>query len=311
MKGLMAIRAARALSTNKGYFSDAVAATQKNDPLVSAYIEKAATSGATTADFIALAGSPIARELGEYIFSQSVIGKLLGNAQNLPFGVPLASFHAIGADWLREGESIPLRKGSVSDDKLSIFKIAAMAVISKELERLATTGSDLAIRNTLTSEAVRKIDEKFLSQDSEVAGLSPAGILKDAETATDLADMVSKHVDNGNKISTSYLIVPLANVGSITEEMLRQIDLLKLQVICSEYATRTALIDASNLIANVQGTLIDVSSSSSVEMTDEPVGSISGTGSVEMVSLYQTNASAYRAITYCSWAAVGKPATIL
>ncbi len=310
-KGLMAVRAARALSVNKGYFTDAVESTRKNDPTVSAYIEKAAMAGATTADFIALAGSPIARELGEYIFAQTIPGKLMASAQQLPFGAPLVSFTGIGSDWLKEGEAIPMRKGNASSAKLKAFKLASLAAVSRELEMLAAAGTDAAIRGTITSAAVRKIDEKFLSADAEVDGLSPAGILKDAETATNFAEMFQTHVDNGNNLATSSLILPISGVFGLTDVQITQFNLLGVQLLFSQYATQTALIDASNVIINVQGTLIDISKSAVLEMSDAPTNNITDPTPAEMVSLYQTNSSAYRAITYCSWGSVGKAATVL
>lgn len=311
MKGLMAIRAAKAL-VNGRTFSDAIELTKRNDPMVSAFLEKAFVAGSTLEGALEMAGQAVARELGEFIFSQSIPGKLLANAQRLPFGTALNSISGIGADWVTEGESLPCRRGSTSSAQITPFKMASMAVITQELLRLAATGSDIAIRNTLTSEAVKKIDTKFLSVDAEVEDLSPAGMLLGATTATDFAGMFQAHVDNGNTLSTSALVLPISDVFSLTEAQFKQFNLLGIQLLASQNATQTALIDAGNTIINVQGALVDTSLEGTVEMTDAPAGNISDdTGASDLVSLFQTNSAALRSVTYCAWAPVGSPATVL
>lgn len=229
----------------------------------------------------------------------------------MPFNTPLNSISGIGADWLEEGKAIPVRRGVVSQDKLEAFKIASMAIVSNELLRLSTTGSDLAMRNTMTSAAIKKIDEKFLSDDAEVDEVSPAGILLNATQADSFLDMVEKHVANGNNLNTSYLVLPFTGVFGLTEVQLKQFEILGITLLSSQNATRTALIDAGNTIINVQGTLIDVATQGSVEMTDAPVNDVTEESGAEMVSLYQTNSTGFRAITYCSWSTAGKPVTVL
>ena len=311
MKGLMSIRAAKALVKHGGRYFEAVEATRTKDPQVSQFLEKSFTPGATIEDALAIAEQPVAREFGEYIFSQSIPGKLLVSALQLPFYSDLSSISGIGADWVQEGKAIPVRKGAVSKNKLKAFKIASIAVVSNELLRLAATGADLAMRNVMVSEAVKKIDAKFLSDDAEVEDVSPAGLLVSATHAASYAEMIETHIANGNSLSTSFMIFPYSAVFSLTEIQIQQLSLLGIRLLSSQAATKTTLIDAANTIINVQGALVDTATEGAVEMTDAPANDIQADSGTELVSLYQANSAALRAITYCSWAPAGKPVTVL
>lgn len=310
-KGLMAVRAARACALSKSHGGDAIEMTRRNDPQVSAYLEKSLVSGVGLDGMPSLSGDVIAREFGEYIFAQSVPGKLLAKAMQVPFGSPVASISGLGSAWVKEGEAVPLTGGNVTSDKLYPFKVASIAVVSNELLRSVATGSSITIRNAITSEAVRTLDSRFLSQDAEVAGLSPAGALCNADSAQDYAALLEKHTSNGNSLATSALILPSVQVLTLTDAQFKQFELLGIELISSQYATQTALIDAARLIINVQGTIIDTSAEGSVEMDSAPGSNINDPKGTTQVSLFQDNASALRAVTYCSWAATGKSVTLL
>lgn len=307
----MAIRAARACALSKCGFTDAIEMTRRNDPQVSAYLEKSMVSGTGTSGMPELAGEPIARELGDFIFSQTVPGKLLAKAMQLPFGSPLASINGIGAGWVQEGEAVPVTGGNSTTDKLKPYKIASLAVLNNELLELAATGANIAIRNTMASAAVREIDRKFMSQDAIIEALSPAGALAGAETVSDFSGLLEKHTSNGNSLSTSSLVLPLSGALALTEAQFKQFELLGVDLIASQYATKTAIIDAAKMIINVQGTLIDVSEEGVIEMVDAPANDINEPKAAEMFSLFQGNATAFRAVTYCSWETIGKAVTVL
>ncbi|MEG0232919.1 MAG: phage major capsid protein [Hafnia sp.] len=311
MKGLMSIRAARACALSKSGFTDAIEMTRQNDPQVSAYLEKSLVLGTGIGGMPLLSTDPIARELGEYIFAQTLPGKLLAKAMQMPFGAPLASIFGSGADWVKEGEAVPVTKGDTSTDKLMPYKIASVTVLNNELLTLATTGATLAIRNTMCTAAVRKIDSKFLSQDAAIEALSPAGVLTNADTASDFADLLKKHTDNGNSLSTSALVLPLSDTLALTEAQFKQFELLGVCLIASQYATKAAIIDAANMIISIQGALIDVSEEGSIEMDDAPSNNINDPKASKLFSLFQNNATAFRAVTYCSWKTIGKAVTVI
>ncbi|WGL93754.1 phage major capsid protein [Arsenophonus nasoniae] len=311
MKELLAIRAARSLQKADGNPFYAAELTEHNDPIVSQYLKKSAVTGSSLSDSLSLASETVAHELGKYIFAQSVAGKLLEKALNLPFGTAIAAISGIGADWVKEGAGIALQKGNTSRDKTELYKVASMTAVSNELLRLSSTDSDRLIRDVITSSSVKVIDDKFLSADKQVDKVSPQGILFNAETASTMTELLEKHLANDNDLSKSGLILPISEVLKLTEAQFKQFELLGVSLIASQRTNKVILVDASNLVMRVEGTLIDTTNQSAIEMTDSATGNITDPASNNVVSLYQTNTAAFRAVTYCSWAVLGKAVTVL
>ncbi|HBS6038437.1 TPA: phage major capsid protein [Klebsiella aerogenes] len=310
MKGLMLVKAARALVKTNGRYSEAQGIV--NDEKVAAYLGKALVSGATASGNPLVTTDIVAREFAEYAFSQSVPGKLMAKSLQLPFNTKVGSISGIGAGWVKEATAIPVRKGKVSpSEELKPFKIASLIVVTDELLRLATNGTDLAVRNMMVSAAVREIDRKFLSSDAEVEELSPAGALRDAPSVNDYGALVEMHVNNGNSLAGSSLVMPAKSVLSITNDQLSQFELLGISILPSQYATGISLIDPLNMMINVEGASLITAKEGSVEMSDDPVNSSSGPVTSEMVSLYQTNSAAIMTTIFCGWVNVGKPVTVL
>lgn len=309
-KGLAFVRALRALSNAKGSWETAKSITGSKDPVVTRFLEKAAMAGMGSNGDLIAASDPVAQEFGQYLFSMSIPGKLLASAMQLPFNVSLSAMTASGAAWVEEGKAIRLSRITSDDAKLTPCKVGGMVVVSNELLRLSTTGSDLTIRNTLVSDAVRIVDQTFLSDADSVEGVSPAGILKDAESVSgNIAALISKHVANGNNPQTSLLILPYTATW-LTESEMMTLDKMGISIIYGQNAKKTIMIDASKLAINVEGTMIEPSKSGTVEMANTPTGdSLAPVGS-EMVSLFQTDSSAFKAVTYCDWKKIGKPVTI-
>ncbi|MER2966544.1 phage major capsid protein [Serratia ureilytica] len=310
MKGLMLVKAARALVKTNGRYSEAQGIV--NDEKVAAYLGKALVSGATSHGNPLVTTDIVAREFAEYAFAQSVPGKLMARALQLPFKTKVGSISGIGAGWVKEATAIPVRKGKVDpSEELKPFKIASLVVVTDELLRLATNGTDLAIRNMMVSAAVREIDRKFLSTDAQVEELSPAGALLGAPNADDYKTLIETHVNNGNSLAGSSLVMPITSVLSITNDQMRQFDLLGISILPSQYATGLSLIDPANMMINVEGASLLTAKEGSVEMTDEPLNNTSGPVTSELVSLYQTNSAAIMTTIFCGWVNIGKPVTTL
>lgn len=310
MKGLMLVKAAQALVKTNGRYSEAQEIVK--DEKVAAYLGKALVSGSTSMGNPLVTTDIVAREFAEYAFSLSIPGRIMANAMQLPFKSQVGSVSGIGAGWVKEAQAVPVTKGQVvKSGVLSPFKVASLVVLSDELVSLATQGTESVIRNMMVSEAVRKIDQKFLSADAEVEDLSPAGAFLNAPSAGDLSAAIDLHISNGNSVSGSALVMPLTSVLSLTIDQLRQFDLLGISVMPSQYATGLSLIDPANMIINVEGAGLMTTREGTVEMSDAPVNNTSQPTNSEQVSLYQANAAAIMSIIYCAWVNVGKPATII
>lgn len=310
MKGLMLVKAAQALVKTNGRYSEAQEIVK--DEKVAAYLGKALVSGSTSMGNPLVTTDIVAREFAEYAFSLSIPGRIMANAMQLPFKSQVGSVSGIGAGWVKEAQAVPVRKGQVvKSGVLSPFKVASLVVLSDELVSLATPGTESVIRNMMVSEAVRKIDQKFLSADTEVKDISPAGAFLNAPSAGDLSAAIDMHISNGNSVSGSALVMPLTSVLSLTTDQLRQFDLLGISVMPSQYAAGLSLIDPANMIINVEGAGLMTTREGTVEMSDAPVNNTSDPTHSEQVSLYQANAAAIMTLIYCGWVNVGKPVTII
>ncbi|WP_324029544.1 phage major capsid protein [Pantoea sp. JZ2] len=311
MKGLEFVKAARILARCNGRLSEAKSFSEKDQKLEQ-YFSKALVAGATTSDSPLITTDVIAREFAEYVFSQSIPGRLMARAMQYPFKTKVGAVSGIGAGWLKEGSAVPVRKGAVNNSEtLKPFKMASLVVVTDELLRLSSPGADSTIRNMMVSESIRKIDSKFLSGDAEVPEVSPAGVLINAPSSSGYADLISTHVSNGNSLQGSALVVPNIYVLSLTENQLRQFDLLGISVLPSQYAAGVSLIDPANMLINVEGAGMITSTEGAVEMSDSPENNSSEPVQTEKVSLYQTNSAAIMTTIYCGWEKVGKPVTSL
>ncbi|MCM7634259.1 hypothetical protein [Enterobacter bugandensis] len=311
MKGLMLVKAAKLLVKTNGRVSEAKEMA-KDDLKVAAYLEKSLVSGASSSGNPLVTTDIVAREFAEYAFSQSVPGKLMMRAMQFPFMTKVGAISGIGSGWVKEGTAVQVRKGNVdTSDVLNPFKIASLVVLSDELIRLATPGTDLAIRNVMVSSAVRDIDKKFLSADAEVDELSPAGAFYNAPSASSMSELIEKHVNNGNSVFGSSLVMPQTAVLNLTSDQLRQFELLGISVIPSQYSTNISLIDPANMLINVEGAGLMTAKEGTVEMVDNPESNINEPHHSEQVSLYQTNSAAIMVTIFCGWVNSGKPVTVL
>ncbi len=105
--------------------------------------------------------------------------------------------------------------------------------------------------------------------------------------------------------------MPLTSVLSVTNDQLRQFELLGISIMPSQYATGLSLIDPANMMINIEGASLMTAKQGTVEMTDEPVNNTSEPVASELVSLYQTNSAAIMTTIFCGWVNVGKPVTTL
>lgn len=311
MKGLDFVKASRVLALCNGRLSEAKNFSA-DDQRLEQYFAKALVAGGTTTDSPLIATDVIAREFAQYAFSQSIPGRLMSQSMNLPFKTKVGSVGGIGAGWVKEGAAVPVRKGSVNPSKLlEPFKMASLTVVSDELLRLAAPGTDLTLRNMMVSASVKEIDKKFLSSDAEVSGVSPAGAMLNAPDAPGYAAMIETHLNNGNSLAGSSLVIPYTFVLSMTVDDLRQFELLGISLLTSQYAKSISLIDPANMVINVEGAGMVTSKEGSVEMTDAPTNNTYQPVQTEKVSLYQTDSVAIMTNIYCGWANAGKPVTTL
>lgn len=101
----------------------------------------------------------------------------------LPLRSIPARVHVKGQDgastgfWVGESRGIPVTDASASDVELTPLKVAAIAVMSRELIEDSSPSAETMIRDSLAEALAQRVDTTFLGSAAASSGVSPAGIL--------------------------------------------------------------------------------------------------------------------------------------
>lgn len=151
---------------------------QSNPKLVETIREAVAGGGTQTGDWGAELVS-LERYTGdfiEYLYSRTVFDKL--PLREVPANITIAGQDGASTGyWVGEHQSIPVTKADFLSVELKRLKVAALAVISKELLRDASPSAERLVRDALVNASAQKVDSTFLGTGAGNTGVSPAGIL--------------------------------------------------------------------------------------------------------------------------------------
>lgn len=112
----------------------------------------------------------------EYLYSRTVFDKL--PLREVPANVNIAGQDGAATGyWVGQSKSIPVSKADFMDVNLTPLKVAALAVVSKELLRDSSPSAERLVRDALVNASAQRVDQTFLGSAAAVANVSPAGIL--------------------------------------------------------------------------------------------------------------------------------------
>lgn len=112
----------------------------------------------------------------DYLYSRTIFDKL--PLREVPANINIAGQDgAATAYWVGQSKSIPVSKADFFDVNLTPLKVAALAVVSKELLRDSSPSAEKLVRDALVEASAQRVDQTFLGAGAAVAGVSPAGIL--------------------------------------------------------------------------------------------------------------------------------------
>jgi HK97 family phage major capsid protein len=280
----------------------------------------------------------LASEFIEYLEPMTILGKFgqggVPSLSRAPFNsrVPSQTSGA-NAGWTQEGAGKLVTSAAFSYVSVGYHKVAAIAVLTKELIRLSSPSADTLIRNTLANAIVRTIDDSFIDPSfAAVTNVNPASITNgltpqtsagtSADNArTDIANLVETYLAANKTVDGLVFIMPptLALVLSLMRNSLGQKEfpditanggfLEGFPVITSQHAANSSgagnlvvLVRAQDIFLADDGNVsVDMSEQASVQMSDTPtVNSTTGTGA-SLVSLWQTNSVGIRAEREITW----------
>ena len=112
----------------------------------------------------------------DYLYSRTVFDKL--PLREVPANINIAGQDGAATGyWVGQSKSIPVSKADFMDVNLTPLKVAALAVVSKELLRDSSPSAEKLVRDALVEASAQRVDQTFLSNSAASAGVSPAGIL--------------------------------------------------------------------------------------------------------------------------------------
>lgn len=119
----------------------------------------------------------------DYLYAQTVFDQL--PLREVPANINIAGQDGTATGyWVGQSKSIAVSKADFMDVTLTPLKVAALAVVSKELLRDSSPAAEMLVRDSLVNASAQRVDQTFFSNAAAVAGVSPAGILQGLSAIT-------------------------------------------------------------------------------------------------------------------------------
>lgn len=316
---------------------DLEARGQKMNGLMKAVVEAGTTLDPTWAaplvDYQNFAGDFV-----EYLRPRTILGQFGTNGipslNRIPFNVRIAGQTTGGnAYWVGEGAPKPLTQFDFNATELRWNKIATIAVLTNELIRFSDPSAERLVRDGLAAAVIERADIDFIDPDkAAVANVSPASITNgiapipsSGNTADDIradiqalwAPFIAARnaprnavylMDSSTALALSMMLNPLgqAEFPGLT---MNGGTFMGVPVIVSDYLIvdssggMVVLLNASDIwLADDGQVTIDSSREASLQMLNDPTNN-SATGTpTTMVSMFQTNSTAFLAERYLNFA---------
>lgn len=317
-----------------------IAESQKQslDPRVvdmtKAAVAAAATTVPTWAGNLATPGG-IYGDFVEFLRPLTILGRFgnggIPSLRTVPFGVPLLGQTSGGQGyWVGEGKAKPLTKFDTETKKLEPLKVANIAVITNEMLLRASIAADTWIRDELVRALIARMDTDFVNPaKAAVAGVSPASITNGvtpivssgndaAAIRADVSSVLDDYADANNDLTAgvwifgakiaqrlSMMQTPLGQGKEFPGLTMRGGEFEGFPAIVSNYvpAETVVFLNANDVYFGDEGGFdVKMSGEASLEMLDNPVGdSVTPTGAASMVSMFQTNSTAFLAERHLNW----------
>lgn len=274
-------------------------------------------------------------EFIEMLRPQTIVGKIAGITK-VPFNIRMSGQDSgSSAYWVGQGKPVPVSKLHTLEVTLGIAKAAGLVVLTEELVRSSAPSAELLVRNDL-AETIREFqDVQFVDPNvAAVSNVSPAsvtnGVTPVTPTGTSLATLradvqtlfktwIQNHVDPSSGVWIMETTQALAI--SLMQNALGQSEFpgltmnggvfFGLPVITSMSANIPGSPDSGKMIilasakdillADDGGLTIDASREASIEMLDNPTNDAAAGTPTTMVSMFQTNSVAIKAVRFMNW----------
>lgn len=257
----------------------------------------------------------------EYLYARTLFDKL--PLREVPANVTIKGQDgAATAYWVGQSKSIPVTKADFFDVTLSPLKVAALAVVSKELLRDATPSAEMLVRDALVEASAQKVDSTFFSTAAAVANVSPAGILNGLTAGTSAGNDVDGLVTDIKALYAGFIAANNASGlhFATTESLAKSIGLMQNALGQDAFPGVTASggtlkgdpihgggnVGAGDLILlkptdiykiGDRGVEVSLSTEAAIQMANNPDGeSDTPTANSSLVSMFQTDSVALKVV---------------
>lgn len=309
---------------------------QKMQGLMKATVEAGTTLDATWAaplvDYQNFAGDFV-----EYLRPRTILGQFGSNGvpslNRIPFNVRIAGQTTGGnAYWVGEGAPKPLTQFDFNATELRWNKIATIAVLTNELIRFSDPSAERLVRDGLAAAVIERADIDFVDPaKAAVANISPASITNgiapinsSGNTADDIradiqalwAPFIAARnaprnavylMDSSTALALSMLQNPLGQ-SEFPGITMNGGTFMGVPVIVSDYLPvdsaggMVVLLNASDIwLADDGQVTIDASREASLQMLNDPTNNSATGTATAMVSMFQTNSTAFLAERFINW----------
>lgn len=337
-KGMDFVRFTKSLALSKGNPMQAIeiAKSAGYGNRVETVLKAAVAAGTTTdANFSALVEPQMmANEFIELLRPQTILGKLSG-VRNVPQNIRIPrAVSGTSANWIGEGKAAPVTNAAFGDLEVGSHKLGAIAVFTKDLLRRSEPAAEALVRDDLIAAVVTAVDAAFIaSTNAGVAGVKPASIANGATSAAASGTTAAKVRDDvkaayGAAVAanqplssgvwvmhpTTALALSMMTNATTGLREFPGIDFVNggtfegLPVVVSTNVPGEpvggydVILAVQNEILVAEGGLaIDASSEASLEFDSAPVHDAKTPAGAQLVSLFQTDSVAVRAIRGITW----------
>lgn len=311
----------------------------RETPEIAMYLKTAVAAGDSTtagwASELAYANN-LASEFIEHLRPMTILGKITG-FRRVPFNIRVGGMSGgTTGYWVGQGKPIPVSKGTTTSVSLAIAKVAGISAVTKELARLSTPSAELMVRNDLRDALVFQMDDAFINPNNGGIGSEkPASMLYGvtpvtptgatyAALRTDLQSLMETAFDAHLPIAGSVWVMShtLATKLSMMVNALDQLVNPQLTpnggvffgypAIVSQVAQIAGSPQYNDILvwlhpnevflADDGEVSLEVSDQVSLELLDNPTNQSTGnTAATSMVSMYQTESIAIKAVRNVNW----------
>jgi HK97 family phage major capsid protein/HK97 family phage prohead protease len=278
----------------------------------------------------------LANEFIEYLRPKTIVGRI-PNFRRVPFNVRVGGLSGgTTGYWVGQGKPIPVSKGTSTSVSLGIAKVAGITAIDNELARLSTPSAELMIRDDLGRALIYVMDDSFINPNNGgVTNVSPASMLYGvapvvptgttyAAMRTDLQTLMEAVFDgnidtNGSVwIMSQTLALKLSMMVNALDQKVNP-DLTPqggrfqgYEAIVSQVGQIAGSPQHNDILiwlhpnevfmADDGQVTIEASKEVALEMLDNPTNQSTGsTAATSMVSMFQTESMAIKAVRFVNW----------